>query len=114
MTEGGSAGESRRIVYLIAVMTVVALTVGGLAIGTLYDAAFEEQRQRLIETAQSRARLMEAVARFDAVYSQDYPHGARQATISQVVDRSGSRGVAIPAAAPDRVAHSQLFQHHCG
>ncbi|HJM49146.1 MAG TPA: PAS domain S-box protein [Alphaproteobacteria bacterium] len=86
MTEGGSAGESRRIVYLIAVMTVVALTVGGLAIGTLYDAAFEEQRQRLIETAQSRARLMEAVARFDAVYSQDYPHGARQATISQVVD----------------------------
>jgi PAS domain S-box-containing protein len=39
-----------------------------------------------VETAQSQARLIEAVARFDATYSRDYPGGAVEATLAQIVD----------------------------
>lgn len=57
-------------------------------IGTrlLYDTAFEEERARLIDTAQSQACLLEAVARFDSVHSRDYPGGAGPATLSQIID----------------------------
>ncbi|MDP6342946.1 MAG: PAS domain S-box protein [Alphaproteobacteria bacterium] len=67
-------------------MATFALILGALAIGVLYDTAFEEARARLMETAQSQARLMEAVARFDRRESRDYPGGAAAATISQIVD----------------------------
>lgn len=52
----------------------------------LYHAALDEERSRLVETAQSQARLMEAVARFNEVYSLDYPEGSRAATIVQIKD----------------------------
>ena len=76
-----------RIFSLIIIMTIVALIVGGLAIGMLYKAALEEERARLVGIVQSQARLIEAVARFDMVYSQeDYPEGAQAATCSQIKD----------------------------
>ncbi len=78
--------ERRRFLVLIAIMVAVALITTAAAIRILYIAAVTEQHNRLVETAQSQARLIEAVARFDAAYSQDYPAGARQATISQIVD----------------------------
>jgi signal transduction histidine kinase len=78
--------ERKRLLALIAIMAVAVFLSGAIAIGLLYQAAVEQQRTRLIETAQSRARLMEAVARFDRVYSRDYPGGARAATISQIAD----------------------------
>ena len=69
--------ERRRILALILIMTAVAGGVAGIALFALYETAFEQQRGRLIETAQSQARLMEAVARFDAQYStEDVPGGA--------------------------------------
>jgi len=51
-----------------------------------YETAFEEERARLTELAQSQARLIEAVARFDAVYSKEYPKGEIAATLSQIID----------------------------
>lgn len=52
----------------------------------LYNAAFEQQQARLVETVQSRAHLIEAIAQFDAAYSAtDVPGGAEAATLSQVV-----------------------------
>jgi len=51
-----------------------------------YETAFEEERARLTELAQSQARLIEAVARFDAVYSKEYPKGEIAATLSQITD----------------------------
>ena len=78
--------ERRRFLVLIAIMVAVALITTATAIRVLYMAAVTEERHRLIETAQSQARLIEAVARFDAIYSHDYPAGARQATISKIVD----------------------------
>lgn len=76
--------ERRRILYMALIMVGVALTAAIISIGVLYRAAFDEQKARLVETAQSQARLIEAVARFDAEYSQDYPEGAWEATLSQI------------------------------
>ncbi len=79
--------ERKVVVYLILILTAVSLVVTGVAIGALYRAAIAEERARLVETAQSQARMIEAVARFDATYSKhDHPGGAQGATLSQVVD----------------------------
>ncbi len=81
-----ASNARNRVFYLILVMAIVGFVVAGAAIAMLYQAAFEEERARLIETAQSRARLIEAVARFDALYNRDYPEGAEAATISQITE----------------------------
>jgi PAS domain S-box-containing protein len=78
--------EYKRIFLLLLIMMVVTVATGGVAIGVLYRTAFNEQRSRLVEIAQSQARLIEAVARFDQAYSYDYPEGAKEATLSQLHD----------------------------
>jgi PAS domain S-box-containing protein len=68
-------------------MTTVGFAAAGLSLWSIYDTAFAEARARLIETVQSQARLIEAVARFDAVHSPDTnPRGAAAATLDQVID----------------------------
>ncbi|MET0085085.1 MAG: EAL domain-containing protein [Sedimenticola sp.] len=77
----------QRLIVLIAVMAMVGLTAVALSLWILYRAAFEEERTRLIEIVQSQARLIEAVARFDATHSQDAnPRGAAAATLDQIID----------------------------
>jgi signal transduction histidine kinase len=76
----------KRMFFLIVIMIVTCSIVAGASMWILYETAFEVQRQRLIETAQSQARIVEAVARFDAIYSKDYPHGTTAATLSQITD----------------------------
>ena len=78
--------ERKRLAFLILLMTSVSLIVGGIAIAALYIVAFEQQKEHLVVTAQSLARLIDAVARFDAVYSTEYPDGPQAATLSQIVD----------------------------
>ena len=78
--------ERKRLYLLMLVMICVSLAVGGIAIAVLYRAAMVQMRARLLEIAQSQARLLEAVARFDAVESADFPQGPAAATISQMVD----------------------------
>lgn len=60
-------GGYRTIFVLIAIMAVVALVIGGVAIGVLYDTAFEQRRAALMQTAQSQARLIEAAMRHQEV-----------------------------------------------
>ena len=76
----------KRVLLLIAIMAVISLAVEAVAIGMLYRAAFREERARLVETVKSQACLIEAVARFDTQYSRNYPKGAREATLRQVMD----------------------------
>ena len=74
-----------QVLHLILIMASIALAVAGISIWLLYDTAFEEEKTRLVETAQSQARLIEAVARFDAKHSQeDHPEGAAAATLGQI------------------------------
>jgi len=67
-------------------MAAVATIFGFTSIGIFYQTALNEGKARLEETAKSQARLIEAIARFDALYSKDYPKGPREATLSQIVD----------------------------
>lgn len=70
---------------LSGILAVVTLGVIAVTIYELYTAAIDEERARLIESVQSQARLMEAVARFDSVYSQTgVAGGAEQATLTQI------------------------------
>ena len=79
--------ERKRVLILILIMALSCLIVAGITILSLYQAAISEERERLVETAQSQARLIEAVARFDAIYSKSFPSGgARAATLSQIID----------------------------
>lgn len=78
--------DRKRFFLLILIMTGVSLVVGGIAIVFLYRAALDETRQRLVETAQSQARLIEAVARFDQKWSSDFPEGSVAATLRQITD----------------------------
>ena len=77
----------QRLLVLLLVMATVGLTAAGFSLWSLYGAAFAEQQTRLIEIVRSQARLIEAIARFDATHSQDAdPRGAAAATLSQVID----------------------------
>jgi signal transduction histidine kinase len=77
----------RVLFYSVGVMIAVSLSAAALAIYLLYQASFQVHRARLSEVAQSRARLIEAVARFDARFSRDdVPGGAEAATLSQIID----------------------------
>lgn len=78
--------ERKRIFLLILIMAIVGIVSSGVAMIMLYHAAFEEQRAMLVETAQSRARIIEAIARFSAIHTRGYPGGSTMATISQIVD----------------------------
>jgi hypothetical protein len=67
-------------------MAALTIVVEFITIGMLYRTALKEERARLEETVKSQARLIEAIARFDSIYSTDYPDGAIEATLSQIVD----------------------------
>ncbi len=82
----------KRIALLIGIMSLVVLVVESIAIGLLYQTAFEEERLRLEGIAKSQARMIEAVARFDQNYSGDYPLGARQATLDQIREAHANYG----------------------
>jgi PAS domain S-box-containing protein len=86
-------GERKRLFLLVLIMTTVSLVVAGITIYVLYGTAFEQQRERLVEAAQSQARLIEAIARFNAARArtnpESYPGGPAVATLSQIIDAHG-------------------------
>ena len=80
--------ERRHILWAAtAVMVGVAVVIAVIAITVQYRHDFEHHQQNLKEIVQVQAKLMEAVGRFDALYSEeDHPSGSRGATLSQIVD----------------------------
>jgi len=76
------------IITLISILIATTLSSTIFVLSTLYNTAFDEQRHRLIDTTKSRARLIEAVARYDRKeYSKDkFTSGptAYERTLSQV------------------------------
>jgi signal transduction histidine kinase len=85
-----SAGVRERGRILLASVGIMALVFAGVAavvIDALYAAAFDEQRARLSEQVQSRARLIGAIASFYARFSREaMPGGASAATLSQIAE----------------------------
>jgi hypothetical protein len=77
--------DRKRVMLLIVIMAFVSLITVIITIGILYKAAFNEEKDRLTEMAKSQARLIEEIARFDAMYSKGYPRGPKEGTLSQVL-----------------------------
>ena len=67
-------------------MAFVVLIAVSATMAMLYQAAMMEEKARLQEAAQSQARLIEAIARFDKTYSSGYPDGTLEGTLSQIMD----------------------------
>lgn len=78
--------ETRRIFFLIFIMTAVSIVVGTATLAMLYQAAFKEEGARLREMAASQARMIEAIARFDAGKDRDYPKAREETVLSRVID----------------------------
>ncbi len=74
-----------RILGFIGVMLLITASVTAIAVGLLYRAALDGQRERLREIAQARARIIEAVAHFDAEHAgRSSPEDALAASLSQI------------------------------
>ncbi len=78
--------DRQRLLLLILILAVVAFFTTGVTNYLLYNAAFEQNRARLLVSAQSQARMMDAVALFDQKHRTNYPKGPTAATISQILD----------------------------
>lgn len=77
--------ERKRVFLLIFIMAISNLVVAGVSVYLLYNTAFEREKARLMEIAHRQARLIEAVGRFDAIYSkEDHPGGASMATLTVI------------------------------
>ncbi|ACL02006.1 PAS/PAC sensor hybrid histidine kinase [Desulfatibacillum aliphaticivorans] len=110
--------DQNRFLILVLIMASVCLLATGVSIWILYHTSIEVERNRLVETAQSQARLIEAVGRFDAQYSRNYPKGSLEATLSQIRDAHGSykgfgeTGEFTLARKQDGVIHFLLSHRH--
>lgn len=76
--------EYRRIILLILTMSVVVTAATATAIGVLYDTAFERQRQQLMDSAHTLARLIEQMSEFDRRYQHDFPGTPEEATLAHI------------------------------
>jgi PAS domain S-box-containing protein len=81
------AGKLSGLAVLILLLATVTVAAGGTIAVSLYRSAFEHHRNHLLALVHSQARLIAAVARFDARFSgADVPGGATAATLSQIRD----------------------------
>ncbi len=79
--------DRRRVLYVALNMAVVFLFTATTSIYILYRTSFNQQRERLREAAQSKARQIESMARYAAIHTPESDAGGwRVGTISQVVD----------------------------
>lgn len=79
--------ERFRVLLLVSILSGTAAVALILSCSLLYRAALDAQRERLVELAQSQARLIEAVARFDARTSGGGDAAAgRDVTLGQIRD----------------------------
>lgn len=78
--------ERKRMSLLIVTMITSCLVIAGVTIFILYKTAIKEERERLIETTQSQARLIESTARVNAIYVKNFPKGSNSLTLRQLID----------------------------
>ncbi|MCP4469359.1 MAG: PAS domain S-box protein [Gammaproteobacteria bacterium] len=70
---------------LFLIMATAALLVSAISIFSLYHTAIEQHRLRLVETVKSQARLIEAIAEFDDLDSEDKnPERTRKTVLEKV------------------------------
>jgi two-component system, cell cycle sensor histidine kinase and response regulator CckA len=83
----------RRRLASVALLTAsIGVLILLVSIYGLYRAAYKDNRARLREFVSVQARLIEAVARFDAEFSADAPGGPFEATLGQLREAYGDLG----------------------
>ena len=75
-----------RVLALIAIMSMVAIGAVAIAIGMLYDAAVDVERQRLAVSAQREARWLESMMRFELEDLRRDRSEAERASLIQFLD----------------------------
>jgi PAS domain S-box-containing protein len=82
--------RERKMMYvLILIMITTCAVVSGIPVYLLYKTSFEQQQERLMTTAQSQARLIEAVARFNVLHQERWhpQYGdPADATLIEIID----------------------------
>ena len=81
--------ERKMMNVLILVMITTCAVVSGIPVYLLYGTSFDQQQERLLETVQSQARLIEAVARFNVLHKQKWhpQYGdPADATLDEIID----------------------------
>jgi len=72
-------------IRVLVVLTLIVISVAASGFVILYNTSIDDKKRSLIDQVQSQARLMEAVAKFDAFFQSDHTPGkARAATLSQI------------------------------
>lgn len=79
-------GERKRLALLVLIMTSVAIIVAATALGVFYDAAFERERERLVNFAESQARLITALAPDKRVEILEEQRRLRERAVGQTAE----------------------------
>ncbi len=89
---------------LFLIMACAALLVSAISIVSLYNTAIEQHRLRLVETVKGQARLIEAIAQFDSLETEDNnPALAGQSTLEKVAAAiRNSKASAVAVNLPSR------------
>ena len=78
--------KQNRIFLLALLWIITILIVGGVSLYLLYDTAINEEKARLVETAQSQARLIEAIGRHTTGYHIGEQETAEDLLLAQIYD----------------------------
>lgn len=77
--------DRQKVLGLSVIVLTMAICVSvTLTVYLLYKTALEEETQRLTETVQSHAGLIESISRFGNKFCQDYPGGPFESTLEQI------------------------------
>ncbi len=78
-------GASSPLVLLTLIMTIVAMSTMAISIVLSYNTYIDSEHEQMLELVTSQSSLMEAVAAFDAQFSDDDAAGGwREATLGQI------------------------------
>ena len=78
--------QDNRVILLISIMAMIAIIVESSVIAVLYSVSINQTKERLVETAKSQARIIEAIARFNINNRSGLKDTPIKATLSQIRD----------------------------
>ena len=87
-----SDNNNRNTIWVVTLISILITTTSIVTLSTLwilYETSFNEERLRLIDMVKSRARLIEAVARYDLKEGKEQNQSfadAHSRTLSQIID----------------------------
>lgn len=85
------ANKKQSYLPFVLIMLAVGFLVTAIAISLHYRTSIRIEIDRIVELVEGQTRLISSVAEFDARNHQDYPLGAKEATLSQLKDTLSKR-----------------------